>query len=611
MRLPRPKTLFGQLLLAQLVLIVLVVTAGETLSERLVLRVSIDQLTGQLEAEARGLAGLWERLGTGSSSDVPEQLRTAISVDKLTRFTVVAPDGRVVADSWHGVEGMENHRERPEFRDALSGVLGSSTRWSDTIGEDLFYVAVPATRGGEVFGAVRAARSVRGFQATLARVRAGLLILGAVLALLAWTISYFIAGRLLKPIEQMKVAARSFAAGEQAKPLDLPEIEELAVLARALNRVAARVQEQFREVTAQRNERETILASMQESVIALDTQRRVVSVNHAASQLFQVEQRAAIGQPLSAIVRNPGVERVLREVLASAKPVWRDISDEIHQQVLQVHGVPLRMVDEDEVRGVLMVIHDVTHLRRLEGVQRDFVANVSHELKTPLTTIRGFVETLLSGAMYRPDDCERFLKIIATHVGRLQELIDNLLSLAALEQAVEDEPAVTKVVQMTEANARELVSRAVDVCAQRISDRAVHVRNEVPEHLRLTVNAPLIEQAIVNLLDNAVKFSNSGDTVTLSAEHGDNQTAFAVTDQGPGIQRHHQGRVFERFYRVEECRARTAGGTGLGLAIVKHIAKIHHGSVFVESSPGQGSTFRLILPDAPLGAQLKSKAANH
>jgi two-component system phosphate regulon sensor histidine kinase PhoR len=249
---------------------------------------------------------------------------------------------------------------------------------------------------------------------------------------------------------------------------------------------------------------------------------------------------------------------------------------------------------EERPSGALIVLSDMTELRRLENVRRDFVANVSHEIKTPVTSIRLAVETLQSGAMNSAKDRERFLNVIQRHAGRLETLIEDLLRLSRLEQEEGREG-----VEMTEGRLRpvlEAALRSVEIQAQA---REVHLELACPEGLTARLHPALIEQAVVNLLDNAVKHSPAGGTVRLSAAAGNEEAVIEVQDQGPGIDPVHHARLFERFYRVDKARSRQQGGTGLGLAIVKHIAQAHRGRVSVESAPGRGSTFRLHLPLTP------------
>ena len=265
--------------------------------------------------------------------------------------------------------------------------------------------------------------------------------------------------------------------------------------------------------------------------------------------------------------------------------------------LLQTRAVPLR--DEQErSMGVLLVLHDLTRLNRLEHIRQDFVANVSHELKTPITAIRGYVETLLDGALEDTDNARRFLDIVLRQAGRLDAIVDDLLTLSRIENR-DGHEAIT----LAPAPVRPVLESAVQTCAVQAAERGIEVRVEGDGGLRAAINAPLLEQAVINLLQNAVTYSPPGARVVLRCEAGTSETGegevrLRVSDNGPGIGREHLGRLFERFYRCDRARSRDQGGTGLGLSIVKHIAQAHHGAVAVDSTPGQGSTFTISLPAA-------------
>jgi two-component system phosphate regulon sensor histidine kinase PhoR len=259
---------------------------------------------------------------------------------------------------------------------------------------------------------------------------------------------------------------------------------------------------------------------------------------------------------------------------------------------LQAHGNPLRD-SRGTSMGTLIVLFDVTNLRRLERTRKDFVANVSHELKTPITSIKGFVETLLAGTLREPENAENFLHIIAKQTNRLDEIINDLLSLSRIEQ----ETARGQIILATE-KIPGVLQGAMQVCEAKAVAKNIQLTLDCPDQLQARVNAPLLEQALVNLVDNAIKYSEANSTVQVGAERFDSELIIQVKDQGRGIEKEHLPRLFERFYRIDAGRSRKIGGTGLGLAIVKHIAQAHGGTVKVESSPGKGSTFSLHLPAA-------------
>ncbi|MBL8830052.1 MAG: GHKL domain-containing protein, partial [Planctomycetaceae bacterium] len=277
--------------------------------------------------------------------------------------------------------------------------------------------------------------------------------------------------------------------------------------------------------------------------------------------------------------------------LASDDPISGDIKMLGDQErVWQAHGTALRD-SQGETLGAVIVVNDVTDYRRLENVRRDFVANVSHELKTPIASIKGFAETLLDGALDNRDDAERFCRIIARQSERLHSIIDDLLSLSRIEQSegADDIALESTLLQ-------DVLRSAISDCQPRADERAITIAVECPDQQRIRCNAPLLIQAVLNLLDNAIKYSDEGGRIDVQVQTTPRSVVIAVRDQGCGIPPEHLPRVFERFYRVDRARSRKLGGTGLGLSIVKHIVNVHHGKVTVESTPGKGSTFSIQLP---------------
>jgi two-component system phosphate regulon sensor histidine kinase PhoR len=424
---------------------------------------------------------------------------------------------------------------------------------------------------------------------------------GCVLICLAAALGLFTSRRISQPLQDMRRGAERFAAGDFYHRLPIPDTVELASLALTLNRMAAQLAEQIAVITQQRNEHEAILESMREGVLALDRQERVITVNRAAEALLGVVATQAKGHLIQEVVRNVTLQRLVAAAMHSPESATADIVLRgAEERYLQATATALRDAQGQDI-GVLVVLNDVTQLRRLENIRRDFVSNVSHELKTPITSIKGFVETLRDGALDEREVAERFLGIIARHAERLHAIIEDLLALSRLEQGDESydiprsETAITDVVQA-----------AILDCAAKAEAQRVTVIPACAAELRATVNAPLLEQAIVNLLENAITYSTPDSCVWVSARQDDAMLVIDVRDQGVGIPHDHLDRIFERFYRVDKARSRERGGTGLGLAIVKHIAQVHGGQVSVTSTVGEGSTFTLHIPR---DAKLESSAA--
>lgn len=511
-----------------------------------------------------------------------------------TRFTVVLSSGQVMGDTQKTPERMDNHGDRPEIKAALSSPSGKSVRYSTTLKQDMMYVAVPLRWQGRRVAAVRAAKPMQAVSDTLDRIYWRLGLGGLAVALLAALLSLFIAHRINQPLRDMRDGAARFAAGDLRFRLAVPHTEETADLAVAMNEMAAQLDDRIGKVTEQRNELEAVLSSMIDAVVVVDRAGNVARVNHAAETLLDMDTTTAIGRPMEEALRNAELHRLLSSTLESDAPQETEI--QLHRgadRYLSATGATL-YGPEDERVGALIVLHDLTHLRQLESVRSEFVANVSHELKTPITAIQGFVETLRDGALDDADNAGRFLDIIARHAERLNAIIEDLLALSRLERGV---PAK---LERQSGRIGDVLAAARQLCEHTAKERNVDLTLDGDLDTELLMSAPLLEQAVVNLCDNAIKYSDKGGTVRVTVSRQPTQTAkevvIAVQDQGCGIPERDQSRVFERFYRVDKARSRDQGGTGLGLALVKHIVNMHQGRVSLESEPQKGTTVRIHLP---------------
>ncbi len=553
------------------------------------------EVARELEARARVIERQVEKLLAPEAAPAIDALCKDLGKRSATRITVMLPSGKVVGDSDEDPAKMENHAgpSRPEMLAALRGETGTSVRHSATLDKDMMYLAVPIKREGTVVGVVRTALRVTALDEALNGLHRRLAIAGLAVGIVAAAFSLWISSRVSRPLAAMRDQAERFARGELDARVPVPGTEELAALAEALNQMAAQLGERLNRIQCQRNEQEAILASMVEGVLAVDKQERLISINRAATRMLGVKLAAPEGRAIQEVVRNTALQSFVARALSEPRPTEGEaVLRENGDVVLQLCGAPLRDAAGRQI-GAVIVLNDVTRLRRLEGVRRDFVANVSHELKTPITSIKGFVETLLEGAMEKPEDARRFLGIIAKQADRLNAIIEDLLLLSRLEEG-DGKPSIT----LEDRKLREVLEAAVQVCCVQAEEKGIAVQVACEAALAAKVNPPLLEQAIVNLVDNAIKFSEPGQSVEVKAEQTPSETIITVTDHGCGIEKQHLPRIFERFYRVDKARSRKLGGTGLGLAIVKHIAQAHGGSVTVESAPGKGSAFTIHLPRA-------------
>jgi two-component system phosphate regulon sensor histidine kinase PhoR len=508
-----------------------------------------------------------------------------------TRITVILPDGTVIGDSRETPRLMDNHANRPEIATALTGQTGSSLRFSKTLMQEMLYVAVPIKDRQDIVAVLRTSLPANAVETEIRSIQLKIALGGCIIALLAAGISWAISRRISRPIEQMKKGAEQFAGGDLSHRLTSPGTEEMAGLADAMNQMAAQLESRIETIINQRNQLETVLASMLEGVIAVDSEERIVSINRSAAQLFENEPANCQGKSIEEVIRSPAMQQFIRRSLSSKSPSEEDITVfQNEERVIDVIGSPLLDVNQHQI-GALVVFHDVTQLRRLENMRRDFVANVSHEIKTPLTAIKGFVETLQQGKVDKAEENQRFLGIVQKHVDRLNSIIEDLLALSRIEQ--EDG---RKEIDFLQVKIEDTFKAAIQLCRPKAEEKKIRIDLDCEKDATAIFDPTLIEQAVVNLLDNALKYSEPQSTVLLKSHRQNSELVISVQDHGIGIAQKHLPRLFERFYRVDKARSRNMGGTGLGLAIVKHIAQAHDGYVEVESELGEGSRFSIHLP---------------
>jgi two-component system phosphate regulon sensor histidine kinase PhoR len=514
------------------------------------------------------------------------------------RLTAIAPSGKVIGDSHEDPAGMENHSGRPEILEALQKGSGSSVRFSPTLGTPMMYVAValPAAplRVGEQdapVAVVRVAAGLTEIDHALRGIYVNMLWAGLVIAAGAAVLSLLISRRISQPIVGIQQIAERFADGELGLRVPTPDSAELAALAGSLNKMAAQLGERITTITEQKNELDAVLSSMVEGVFAVDNRGRIVSMNPAAAQLLGIDPAPAQARPVEEMIRNVDLQEFVRQTLAGVPPDETDISLPINGgRSFRLHGAGLTDA-RGRRSGAVIVLNDMTRIRRLEAVRRDFVANVSHELKTPVTSIQGFVEALVEGGVKDPAQVERYLNIIARHASRLNGIIDDLLTLSRLEEAGE-----RRALGFDVGPVKPVIEEAISLSGVKADEKRMTIDLACDDDVEARINPPLLEQAVMNLLDNAIKYSPEGSHIRIKASKDDTQVSIAVIDEGCGIPPEHLPRIFERFYVVDKGRSRKLGGTGLGLAIVKHIAQAHGGRVTVESTPGQGSIFTIHLP---------------
>ena len=539
----------------------------------------------QLASEARVLAGELAvaepaRLGAWA---------LAAAARAQARTTVIDPSGRVLADSEHDPETMENHATRPEVVEALHGRAGYSIRRSATLDRDLCYVAIPATSAGSP-AVLRLALPLKELDQAIAGVRWGIFDASLVAALAALVMAYFFSRTFTRRIRRLQTFAHSLLGARASDTLERDSDDELGALAASLSAASAQLRDLVETLSLESARREAILASMVEGVLAVDNELRVTFCNESFARAVGAEVPVPERLPVLTLARDPTFLDLLSRVIVTHESIKQRLQlAAADGRAFEVQAAPLALRSR---RGAIAILHDITDLERLERIRKDFVANVSHELRTPLTAIRGYAETLLDGALEDQENNRKFLEVIRAHAIRLNNIASDLLVLSELESgqpASAPEPvpihaALDAAIHTVESEARV---RGVIVHVGDLGAWSV-----VGHRIRL-------EQAFVNLLDNAVKFNRPGGEVRIeTGRTADGKVRIAIADTGIGIPSEDLPRVFERFYRVDKARSREVGGTGLGLSIVKHVIERMNGSVAVESQLGKGSTFTVLLPPA-------------
>lgn len=507
-----------------------------------------------------------------------QQIAEAEAGITRTRATIIARDGKVLADSTADPETMENHAGRPEIVTALAGRPGAAARRSHTVGIEFLYVAVPS--GDKVARLAYPLSTIRSQVAEIRRtlLRSSLLALSFALVL-ASIAAQLVSGRLRRIVR----FAEQVSSGDLSARIAAKGTDEIAQVAIALDRTVRRLEENFAALAESRAQLEALLNSMTDGVIAVSPEMKVLWANQAISGI--VRRPVTIGAPVTELVRHPDFLATLHTSLGYHRRETAIAHSLDGRRSFSVTAEPL------PDGGVVTVLHDISELERVEKTRRDFIANVSHELRTPLTSIRGYAETLLESEAIETNNGKDFLQVIRRNAERMSRLTEDLLVLARVESGEEK-------LDLQPHPARQLILEAVASMQEDARNASVELKLDPVPDVQVRADAEAIQQVFANLISNAVRYAAGGKQIVIGANEQPSTVEFFVRDFGPGIASEHVSRIFERFYRVDKARSRETGGTGLGLAIVKHIILNHGGAVRVESALGHGSTFFFTLPQA-------------
>ena len=551
-----------------------------------------EKIMGELDRSAQYLQ---EKLSkTHLNEKELDSTLTSFSILSKHRVTLILPNGKVLTDTHKNPTQLDNHLFRPEIQAALKEEIGKSVRYSNTLNLKAIYFAKLCTlseeKGGSVSMIIRVSSPYNEVDVMSHSFYGASIGSGIILALLMALFSYFVTRRIVTPIETLTYSAQRIAQGDFKAVFPSIGTGEVENLAKSMTHMARQLEERFTTIMTERNEKESILRNMLEGVMTINHTGQIISMNAAMEQLLKLKLTDIRGHRFENCMTSDMLIAFVQKSLRSEQPMEADIIlTSEHEQVVQARGSALRDSD-GKVIGTLLVLNNITRLKKLQRMRKDFVDNVSHELRTPITLIKGFVETLEDGALEEPESAKKFLAIIKTHSERLTQIIEDLLALSRIEQDQEFELETESCFLHT------LISRSVRVCELKAEKKEVKLQYFCSDTINITVNAPLLEQAIVNLIDNAIKYSPPQKKVLISVSQSKTEIKISISDEGNGISKEHLPFLFQRFYRVDKARSRDLGGTGLGLSIVKHIALAHRGHVEVESTLNQGSIFSIYLP---------------
>jgi two-component system phosphate regulon sensor histidine kinase PhoR len=587
-----PRKLFWNLALTFFALLLSVLLAVDFLAER-TLRSSYENEGFQ---ELQALSRLIQEKPLKLSAvppQTPEEntaLRDWVSdaAKSGARVTIIAIDGTVLADSSSEVGSMETHAQRSEVLQALQQGIGRATRYSVSVKQALIYYAkrVEVSAGNSVI--VRLALPIDGVDEALGRFRTKLWLWSLLILLLAGATSMLISRSFTDRIERLQAFSRRVAEGD-FRPLPPDgKGDTLEALGSSLNQTAARLDRTIQTLTEERNLSSAILGSMVEGVAVVNGAERLVFSNPGFAEILGLDIPPVSGSSLLEIVRQRELIDAVRQVLGGEHRVEAEIVTGTLRQ--HFFAATVASVRAGETSGAVIVLHDITALRKLERIRRDFVANVSHEFRTPLTAIQGFSETLIAGAINDPNNRDRFLAIILEHSRRLARLTEDLLRLSEMD-------AERLELEIRRVGVSQLVESCYETAQRRASEKDLSLSLELPANLPdVAGDTRRLQEVLQNLLDNAIQYTLPNGKIVLSADTKNDEVIFTVSDSGIGIPTADQPRIFERFYRVDAARSREAGGTGLGLAIAKHLIEAHSGRIWVESEIGVGSQFHFSVP---------------
>lgn len=581
------KKIFAYIMLVLLITLII----SSFFTARTIKNLNLSQIEGKLEAETYILSKM---LSEDIQLDNIEHIKTVIREvsDRLDiRITVIDKYGKVIGETSYDPSLMENHLQRPEIQDALHGGLGKEIRFSSTMNIDFLYIAQPIYKDENIIGIVRLSTPLKEIDGVMRSINSNLIIALIPGLLLSLLLVYIITVSIARPIKEIKNAAVDITKGKLDSSINIIRNDEIGELAKAIDFMAASLRDKINSIKDKNTKMEAILSSVVNGIIAVDSNENILFINPIAQEMLNITETDIVGKHMLRVIRNNKIDNIIKDILKNKSFEESEITINYpSEKIFRLYSNAIKYPESDRIIGLIIIIQDITEIKNLEKMRSEFVANVSHELKTPLTSIKGFVETLKAGAIEDNEAAVRFLNIIEDEANRLNRLISDILSLSEIEnkksmprnEIIDTQEKIIEIVSLLQ---NQAVHKNISLNAKIDADVS-----------KLKGDTDQFKQMLINLVDNALKYTPEGGAIEVAAYNLKNNVVIRIKDNGIGIPKEYIPRLFERFYRVDKARSRNVGGTGLGLAIVKHIILQFKGKIEVQSEVGKGTEFILSIP---------------
>ncbi len=576
--------LFYKVFFTYIIITLVAMVVVEVYATRQIKTTMLDRIEGELTSYAGMIS-----LGF-SKSEIEEALKTVSDLSNA-RITLIDAGGTVLADSEEQPLRMDNHLNRPEIQEARIRNTGRSVRFSKTLGIDTLYIAFPIRETGDIRGYIRLARPLIEIRQSVRDITLLVLQSFLIVGALSLLIAFIFTSRLVSPIQEMEQFTRRLQDGEEPGTLIIGSTDETGRLARNINYLVGELKDKIRSADEEKGKLQAVFSSMEDGILVLDIQGRIEGMNTAVQRIFGLSMGEMIGKTPLEIRRQIPLQQALDVFKETGVPLSREIVFEnenpavVDVTISAVEGLPQGQ------EKTMIVLRDITRIKKLERVRADFVANVTHEIKTPLAAILGYIETLREGAINEKETAQHFFEIIQKHAERLNRLVDDLLVISNAELG-------EMRFSFESVSLEGIICNILPVIEPMALKKEIRIEADIPANLPpIRADRDRLHQIVLNILDNAVKFTPDGGTISIrGVDRNDEMVAVIINDTGIGIPHGEISRLGERFYRVDKTRSRELGGTGLGLSIVKHLITAHHGRMEIRSQPGRGTTVSLIFP---------------